>query len=68
MAVTGLTVDVSYDDGATWAKAEVAGGGQNLRATVRHPGRAGHASLRAVAVDAAGNRVEQTIIRAYAPH
>jgi hypothetical protein len=56
-----LTVDVSYDDGATWAPAPVAAG----QATVSHPARDGYVSLRATAVDSAGNTVTQTVIRAY---
>ncbi|MDQ7904236.1 S8 family serine peptidase [Phytohabitans sp. ZYX-F-186] len=58
---TSLTVDVSYDDGVTWARAPVAAG----EATVTHPARDGYVSLRATAVDAAGNTVTQTVIRAY---
>ncbi|MBN6054071.1 hypothetical protein JYK22_19170, partial [Nonomuraea sp. RK-328] len=57
----GLTVEVSYDDGATWAAARVVGG----RAILRHPAGDGFVSLRARAVDDAGNAAEQTVIRAY---
>ncbi|MET7458950.1 S8 family serine peptidase [Nonomuraea sp. NPDC005501] len=54
-------VDVSYDDGATWSRAAVHGSAVVLR----HPAGAGFVSLRARAVDEAGNTVEQTVIRAY---
>jgi hypothetical protein len=56
-----LAVEVSYDDGATWAPAPVAAG----QATLTHPARDGYVSLRATAVDSAGNTVTQTVIRAY---
>jgi hypothetical protein len=56
-----LTVEVSYDDGVTWAPAPVAGG----QAAVRHPAAPGYVSLRATATDASGNTVTQTVIRAY---
>jgi subtilisin family serine protease len=59
--LTGLTVDVSYDDGGTWTKATV----QDGVVTVCHPEGTGYVSLRAMAVDSDGNRVEQTILRAY---
>ena len=56
-----LAVEVSYDDGATWASAPVVAG----QAAVTHPAGDGYVSLRATAVDAAGNTVTQTVIRAY---
>ncbi|MFC0526908.1 S8 family serine peptidase [Phytohabitans kaempferiae] len=58
---TSLRVEVSYDDGVTWSPAPVAAG----QATVDHPARDGYVSLRATAVDSAGNTVTQTVIRAY---
>jgi subtilisin family serine protease len=56
-----LTVEVSYDDGATWAVAPVVKG----TAVVRHPRGPGFVSLRAKASDTAGNTVTQTVIHAY---
>jgi hypothetical protein len=56
-----LVVEVSYDDGATWSRVPVHGGG----AILRHPAAGGFASLRATSTDTAGNTVEQTVIRAY---
>ncbi|MFG3706933.1 S8 family serine peptidase [Micromonospora sp. NPDC047670] len=56
-----LTVEVSYDDGATWANATIVNGA----ALVRHPTGSGFASLRATAGDSSGNTVTQTILRAY---
>lgn len=62
---TGLTVDVSYDNGATWSKATVRPAPAGWTATVRHPAGARFASLRATATDAAGTTVTETIIHAY---
>ncbi|WP_237102340.1 S8 family serine peptidase [Nonomuraea sp. MG754425] len=59
--VRRLSVEVSYDDGVTWTEAEVRG----AAAVVRHPAGDGFVSLRARAVDRAGNTAEQTVIRAY---
>ncbi|SCL61181.1 Serine protease, subtilisin family [Micromonospora citrea] len=56
-----LTVEVSYDDGATWADAKIVNGA----ALVRHPAGSGFVSLRAAAGDGSGNTVKQTILRAY---
>ncbi|MEO3818076.1 S8 family serine peptidase [Plantactinospora sp. B24E8] len=56
-----LTVEVSYDDGKTWAPVEVTAG----QVVLRHPEDAGYVSLRANATDTAGNTVSQTVIRAY---
>ena len=63
--VTKLTVDVSYDDGATWQKAQVVKAFNKWLLVLRHPNRAGFVSLRAQATDSAGNTVKQTVIRAY---
>ncbi|MFG1834522.1 S8 family serine peptidase [Micromonospora chersina] len=57
--LTGL--EVSYDDGTTWAPVEVKDG----TAKVKNPRADGFVSLRATAADAAGNTVRQTIVRAY---
>ncbi|BCB79868.1 S8 family serine peptidase [Phytohabitans flavus] len=63
--VKSLTVDVSYDDGKTWQKAQVSRDGGGWVASVRHPDAAGFVSLRASATDAGGNTVTQTVIHAY---
>ncbi|TYB60143.1 S8 family serine peptidase [Nonomuraea sp. PA05] len=59
--VRDLTVEVSFDDGATWSPALIRKG----QVTVNHPAAEGFVSLRAKAADVAGNTVEQTVIRAY---
>jgi len=60
-----LTVEVSYDDGATWQPAGVRAQKTGWVATVRHPDGDGYVSLRAKAVDKTGNTVTQTITHAY---
>jgi hypothetical protein len=59
-------VEASFDDGATWTPAAVRPRRDGTyTATVRHPAGNGFVSLRAAVADGAGNRVEQTILRAY---
>ncbi|CRK55890.1 peptidase S8 and S53, subtilisin, kexin, sedolisin [Alloactinosynnema sp. L-07] len=58
----GLSVDVSFDEGATWRKATVVA---NSVVLLHHPAGAKSVSLRAKASDGRGGTVEQTIVRAY---
>ncbi|HEY6737409.1 MAG TPA: hypothetical protein VI076_01045, partial [Actinopolymorphaceae bacterium] len=61
------TVQVSYDDGATWsepAEAERRADG-TFATTIDHPESGNFVSLRVRAHDSRGNAVEQTSIRAY---
>ncbi|ROP42657.1 hypothetical protein [Saccharothrix texasensis] len=58
-------VQVSFDDGTTWRPAPLVKVGQRWLAAVVHPAGAKFVSLKARARDAAGNAVDQTIIRAY---
>jgi subtilisin family serine protease len=60
-----LTVEVSYDDGATWRSAPVVRSGQHGVVFLKHPAKAGFVSFRAASTDTAGNTVKQTILRAY---
>ena len=63
--VEDATLEVSYDDGATWQRVDLAPEGSGSWAgTVRIPARTAHLSLRATASDDAGNRVTQEVIRA----
>jgi hypothetical protein len=63
-ATTAFDLQASYDDGKTWRTPLYSRlGDQGV--TVLRPPAGGYVSLRASAADAAGNRVEQTIIRAY---
>jgi hypothetical protein len=59
--VRRVTVEVSFDDGATWKRVRAVGG----RAIVPHPKGATFASLRAGSTDAAGNTGEVAVVRAY---
>ncbi|WP_238010193.1 S8 family serine peptidase [Dactylosporangium sp. AC04546] len=60
---SGVTVEVSFDEGADWQRAFVAGAAGSYVAIV--PGGKGSVSLRVHASDRAGNAVTQTVIRAY---
>ena len=58
----------TYDDGATWKAVELHRSGTTYRATVHHPrlgATNGFTGLRVQAADADGNRIDQTVIRAY---
>ncbi|WP_309115752.1 S8 family serine peptidase [Saccharothrix sp.] len=60
------SVQVSYDDGASWRPVPLVKFGERWLAAVSHPADAKFVSLKASARDGAGNAVDQTIIRAYA--
>ncbi|MFC4123119.1 S8 family peptidase [Nonomuraea zeae] len=65
--VAGATAQISYDDGATWVEAEVdRRGNGTYRVQAQHKGHGGYASLKVAAWDTSGNKVEQTITRAFA--
>ena len=63
--VRRMDVEVSYDDGATWQEATVAGGSGEFVASYRHPAAGDFVSLRVHARDGVGGRLDQTLIRAY---
>lgn len=62
-----ITVEVSYDNGRTWNQAATERTGSDTWKVVLPGGghTGGYATLRASAVDAVGNRVKQTLTRAY---
>ena len=65
--VRSVTVEVSYDEGATWRRATVTPRGDRFDVRIPAGGTAGgYASLRARATDTAGNTVTETVVRAYA--
>lgn len=66
-AVSGAGVSVSYDDGATWQSLRTTGsdGGYQAGFTVPANASGGFVSLRVSAWDRAGNRIDQTVTRAY---
>jgi len=57
-----LSVEVSYDEGKTWQKANTL---VNMFVLLRHPADAESVSLRATATARDGSSVTQTVIRAY---
>ncbi|MCT9933438.1 S8 family serine peptidase [Planotetraspora sp. A-T 1434] len=64
-AVGPITLDVSYDDGATWHRASLTSTGAGAwRAGLHAPVTARYVSIRAAARDTKGNAVTQTVIRA----
>jgi hypothetical protein len=64
-ACATLAVQVSYDDGTTWTVAPLRRDHGGTVAVLKHPAAAGFVSLRATSTDTNGNKVEQTVIRAY---
>ncbi|MFG2305554.1 S8 family serine peptidase [Actinacidiphila glaucinigra] len=64
-AIRTVTLEVSYDDGATWRKATLRQSDGGWKAQLDAPSRARFATLRTTARDAKGNSVSQTLIRAF---
>lgn len=64
-AVTKPSVDISYDDGATWQHVALDRHGDAWRTSLHAPKSAAFATLRVAARDASGDRVTQTITRAF---
>lgn len=65
--ITGAQVWLSYDDGQSWMPRPVrATGDGTFEVVVDRRGGGDHASIRVEAWDAAGNQIEQEVIRAYA--
>jgi subtilisin family serine protease len=62
---TAFRLQVSYDDGQTWRNVLCVRVGDRGVAILRPPAAEGFVSLKASAADAAGDRVEQRIVRAY---
>ncbi|MEU8211701.1 S8 family serine peptidase [Micromonospora sp. NPDC049044] len=60
-----VTVEVSYDDGATWHKQQLTRHGDGWRTSLAAPAKASFVSLRTTARDTAGNTVSQRITRAF---
>ncbi|MFF4243559.1 S8 family serine peptidase [Streptomyces sp. NPDC001822] len=62
---TSLGFKVSFDDGRTWKTAKVRRLGDIGIVALPLPAAGGHASIRLTASDAAGNKVDQTVIRSF---
>ncbi|SDN10458.1 hypothetical protein [Streptomyces wuyuanensis] len=64
-----LKAETSYDDGRTWSEAHTAGKGDGrFTALIERPTRVhgdAYVTLRVTATDSQGNRVRQTVDRAY---
>ncbi|MFR9776722.1 hypothetical protein ACL02O_11775 [Micromonospora sp. MS34] len=63
--IRALTVEVSYDGGQTWRKADLHRQGAGWAVVVRHPAGPGYVPLRVTARDSAGNTVTRRVIQAY---
>jgi subtilisin family serine protease len=63
--VTEPSVEVSYDDGASWIGAPLEPDGSRWIAHLDHPSGAHYVSLRTSTQDADGSAVEQTLYRLY---
>ncbi|WP_280854581.1 S8 family serine peptidase [Streptomyces sp. SAI-041] len=64
-ALAKPSVEISYDDGATWQRTDLSRSGDGWRTNLRAPRSAGFATLRVGVRDSAGNTVSQTITRAF---
>ena len=60
---TSLKAEVSFDEGKSWRKVTTVGALGHYVAVV--PAGKGSVSLRVAAADNTGNKVSQTVIRAY---
>ncbi|GAA2965995.1 S8 family serine peptidase [Actinokineospora diospyrosa] len=63
--ISTLTLQVSYDDGATWRPTPVIANGGKWFALLHHPASAKYVSLKTSAKAVDGATVDQTVIRAY---
>jgi subtilase family serine protease len=63
--ITSTTVQVSFDDGATWQPAQLTGSGTTRYAVFSAPAGS-YVSLKVTAADAAGGTIYETITRGYA--
>ncbi|MET9588014.1 S8 family serine peptidase [Streptomyces sp. NPDC006539] len=64
-AIGKPSLEVSYDDGKTWQRADLSRSGTGWRTGLHAPKSVGFATLRVTARDRAGNTVSQTITRAF---
>ncbi|MET8508733.1 S8 family serine peptidase [Streptomyces sp. NPDC004787] len=64
--VKNLSLEASFDDGATWQHVTTYGKGRRFSAAIppAHAGN-GYVALRTAITDGAGNQLKQTVVRAY---
>jgi hypothetical protein len=63
--IAEITVEASFDDGATWSQVPAVAADDRWLGLVIAPRDATHVSLRSTARDVEGRRAEQTLVRAY---
>lgn len=64
--VEGAALEVSFDEGQTWEKVELAADGHGWTANIKHPNKPGSSvSLRTSAWDDKGSTITQEVIKAY---
>jgi len=63
--IARISVDASFDDGATWLPVPLVVFGADAFGLIVHPPGATHVSLRGSTADVEGNSAEMTVIRAY---
>jgi hypothetical protein len=63
--VSEVTVQASFDDGASWQKMPVSRVGKEWVVEMSHPQKGDYVSLRMSAQGTGNNRVEEMIVRAY---
>jgi hypothetical protein len=63
--IASIRVDVSFDDGASWARVPLIVLGADALGLIVHPPGATHVSLRGSTADVQGNSAEMKVIRAY---
>lgn len=63
--ISTVTLEISYDDGATWRTAELRRSGNEWLTKLDAPSKSKFATVRATAKDTKGNSVTQTVVRAF---
>ncbi|NLP52396.1 S8 family serine peptidase [Bacillus sp. RO1] len=63
--VEGATLEVSFDEGATWKEVKLDRSGDTFSASITNPKTATSVSLKTSAWDDNGNKITQEIIKAY---
>jgi hypothetical protein len=64
-AVTAVTLEVSYDDGASWQRQNLQQRKGSWQTTLHAPGRADQVSVRVTGTQRNGGSITQTITRAF---